>query len=177
MSKKDKITAGRPFKMENWVAELQKILAAEDIIFLSDKDLQFLVNQNLDESERITDRTFENWKAGKFHPDEEVGKQFMNCIHLALIKQKQEMSRRMLGEDDKNWTRFAWVMERKFQEWNLKHISENINRNEQQTTIQITAANDEQRQLIDNIINIDFEEIKPKRLEETNDNESEDYEF
>jgi hypothetical protein len=33
-------------------------------------------------------------------------------------------------------------MERKFSEWNLKHISENINKNEQATVIQITAGND-----------------------------------
>jgi len=177
MSDETKKTSGRPFKMENWVAELKKVLATEDILFLSDKDLQFLVNQNLEEKDRITDRTFENWKGGKFHPDEEIGKEFMSCIHLSLIKQKQEMSRRMLGDDDKNWTRFAWVMERKFTEWNLKHISENINRSEHQTTIQITAANDEQRMLIDKIINVDFEEIKTKGIDESNDNKSEDYDF
>jgi hypothetical protein len=47
-------------------------------------------------------------------------------------------------------------MERKFSEWNLKHISENINKNEQATVIQITAGNDEQKKLIESIMNTDY---------------------
>jgi hypothetical protein len=45
-----------------------------------------------------------------------------------------------------------WFLERKFSEWNLKHISENINRNENETIINITA-NSYQRKLIDDLIN------------------------
>jgi hypothetical protein len=42
----NKMGAGRPFKMNNWLA-LKGVLADEDILFLSDKDLVFLVNNNL----------------------------------------------------------------------------------------------------------------------------------
>lgn len=173
MNENENNLIGRPNKMLNWLSELKQVLAVEDILFLSDKDLQFLVNKNLDEKDRITERTFENWKANKFHPSDTIGKEFIESIQFALIKQKQFLSKKMI-EDDKNWQRYAWIMERKFTEWNLKHISENINRNEQQTTINITAANDSQRLLIDNIINADFEEIKPSRLEQSNDKSQED---
>jgi hypothetical protein len=44
-------------------------------------------------------------------------------------------------------------LERKFSEWNLKHISENINRNENETIINITANSEAQRKLIDDLIN------------------------
>jgi hypothetical protein len=56
---------------------------------------------------------------------------FLDCIEFALIKQKQLLSKRMMEDTTGQWTR--WIMERKFSEWNLKHISENINKmNKQQ---------------------------------------------
>jgi hypothetical protein len=47
------------------------VLAEEDI--LSDKDL-FLVNRNLLPEEKNCTINFEKWKAGKFAPDDVVGK-------------------------------------------------------------------------------------------------------
>ena len=165
-------SVGRPFKMETWVKQLVLVLDDEDITFLSDKDLVLLVNRNLPEDNKITDRTFQNWKAGKFHQDEILGKEFMGCIELALIRQKQLLGERLMNDNTGQWTRYAWILERKFSEWNLKHISENINRNEQAATINITAGSAEQKTLIENIINADFEEVKPKLL--SNDNKEED---
>jgi len=178
MSKElEKRLAGRPFKMQEWVTELVNVLNDEDILFLSDKDLVFLVNLKLPEENQISISTFEKWKSGKYAPNEEVGKEFINCIHLALIKQKQLLSKKMMEDNSGQWTRYAWIMERKFTEWNLKHISENINRNELATVIQITAGNEEQRKLIDNLINADFEEVKPFQIKQNNveqNNEKED---
>jgi hypothetical protein len=37
----NKMGAGRPFKMNNWLTALKGVLADEDILFLSDKDLVF----------------------------------------------------------------------------------------------------------------------------------------
>jgi hypothetical protein len=47
----NKMGAGRPFKMNNWLTALKGVLADEDILFLSDKDLVFLVN-NLQKNKR-----------------------------------------------------------------------------------------------------------------------------
>jgi hypothetical protein len=176
MSENNKLEQGRPYKMQAWLNQLNQVLEDEDILFLSDKDLQFLVNRKLPLDQQITSRTFENWKAGKFAPDEEIGKQFIQSIQFALIKQKQFLSKKMI-DDDKNWQRYAWIMERKFTEWNLKHISENIHRSEQATVIQITAGSDEQRILIDNLINVDYEEIKPKAIQLTNNVKDDDFEI
>ncbi|KIO50954.1 hypothetical protein IW18_20425 [Flavobacterium hibernum] len=176
----EKRLAGRPFKMQEWVAELVNILNEEDILFLSDKDLVFLVNRRLPEENQISTSTFEKWKSGKYAPNEEVGKEFVACINLALIRQKQLLSKKMMEDNNGQWTRYAWIMERKFTEWNLKHISENINRNEQSTVINIQAGTEEQRKLIDNLINADFEEVKPiqlpkpKEVKSLTDNEKED---
>lgn len=177
MNELERRGAGRPFKMETWTNQLVKILDDEDILFLSDKDLVFLVNRELPQENQIAESTFEKWKAGKFAPNEQVGKEFIGCIHLALIRQKQLLSKKMMEDNNGQWTRYAWIMERKFTEWNLKHISENINRNELATVIQITAGNEEQRKLIDNLINADFEEVKPFQIKQNNveqNNEKED---
>ena len=57
---------GKASKMEAWVKKLKKVLNKENIIYLTDAELQFLVNKELSKKDRITRQTFENWKAGKF---------------------------------------------------------------------------------------------------------------
>lgn len=157
--------AGRPFKMVRWVDELKAVLLENNALFLTDKDLHFLVNQKLPKNDKITLRTFENWVAGKFAPDEETGREFMELLQNARIIQKQALIGKILTDNDKNWYRFAWLAERKFDELNLKHKSESITKNEQTRIIQISAANDEQKALIDNIINADFTEVKPLQIQ------------
>ena len=183
MKLENKKEAGRPFKMESWLKALTEVLDEQSTIFLSDKDLVLLVNRLLPAENQITSRTFENWKAGKFAPNEDLGKEFIGCVELALIRQKQLLGERLMNDSTGQWTRYAWILERKFAEWNLKHISENINKNEQSTVIQITAGSNEQKALIESIMNVDFEEIKPKQLQEktevkpTNNNEADELPF
>ncbi|MBC5836786.1 hypothetical protein [Flavobacterium muglaense] len=169
----EKNKVGRPFKMQVWVQQLNTVLEADDIISYTDEDLVFLVNRGLPIDSQISKSTFEKWKAGKFHPTEEIGKEFIGMIHLALIRQKAILVNKLMNDTTGQWTRYAWLLERKFAEWNLKHISENINKNEQETIIQITAGSEEQRKLIDSLINTDFVEIKPKQIDSTNNNEDE----
>ena len=167
---------GRPSKMESWLPALKEVLDTENILFLTDNDLRILTNEKLPEEQQITDRTFKNWKAGKWHESEETGKVFLKVVEKALIKQKQWIGERMLETTNQSWVRYAWLLERKFAEFNLKQISENVNRNEL-NVIQITASNEEQRKLIDNIINVDFEDIQPVRILASNDNKEEDFGF
>lgn len=169
---------GRPFKMQAWLEELKIVLNERNILFLTDKDLQFLVNQRLSQEAQITDRTFENWKAGKFAPDDETGKQFMDTVHDALIRQKEALGKELLEGDPKRFKAITFLLERKFSEWNLKKISENITRQEQSLTLNITAANESQLTLIDSIINSDFTIVEPLKLKpSTSNNESEEYGF
>lgn len=172
----NRINNSRPFKMESWLPALKEVFAEQDIIFLTDEDLVFLVNDKLPVSDQISKSCFEKWKAGKF-PDgtDELGKEFIKSIKYALIKQKLFLGNKLKNDKTGQWTRYAWILERKFTEWNLKHISENINKNEQATVIQITANSDEQKALIDKIIYSDFEEIKPTQIE--NNVKEDDYEF
>jgi DNA-binding Xre family transcriptional regulator len=63
------------------------VLADEDILFLSDKDLVFLVNNNYQKKKKISGSTFEKWKAGKFYLMKKLEK-FIQCIQYALIKKQ-----------------------------------------------------------------------------------------
>lgn len=183
--RQNKPGAGRPFKMKIWVDKLKEVLEENEIAFITNEDLVFLVNEKIDDpSHEITIRTYKNWIAGKFHPDEEVGKKFIKLVKNALIKQKQNLVKKMFEGDDKYWYKYGWLLERKFQEFNLKAISEVKHTNEQKAVIQITAANTDQATLInsiingDNVIDIDFSEVEPIKLPAKNDNKKEDeYDF
>ncbi|MEW5675556.1 hypothetical protein ABGT15_04525 [Flavobacterium enshiense] len=166
--------------MQEWIIGLKKVLAEEKIEFLSDDDLFHLVNHRLNKKNRIAKRTFDYWKAGKYAPDDVIGEEFMDLIKLSRIKQKQALGQKMFEENNMSWTKYAWILERKFEELNLKRISENVNKNETTTIIQISAGNDEQKQLIDNIINVDFEDItdvKPQPFSAMVDNKKDDEEM
>jgi hypothetical protein len=39
-------------------------------------------------------------------PDDVVGKEFLDCIEFALIKQKQLLSKRMMEDTTGQWTRY-----------------------------------------------------------------------
>jgi len=174
--KKEIVGSGNWSKMEIWVEKLKKVLDEQNIIFLSDEDLQFLVNKELPKKDRISRQTFYNWKNGKYGSnDEEVAEQFIDLYSSALIEQKNHLfNKLMTNGENKEWYRIAWILERKFAEWNLKHISENVNKNEQQTIIQITAGNDEQKKLIDNIINIDHLNLPTNQSIDNNQNNVKD---
>lgn len=175
--RKNRPGQGRPFKMKIWIEKLEEVLMENDVVFLTDEDLVFLVNEKIDDpTQQITPRTLRNWKTGKA-PDEETGKAFTTLIRKALIKQKQALLTKMLSTEDRSWPKYSWILERRFSEWNLKTISE-IKHTSDQPVIQIQAANDQQKQLIENIINADFEEIEPLKLDAPlNDNEDEENEF
>lgn len=174
------VGSGNWSKMEKWLVKLKKVLEKENIVFLTDDELMFLVNKELDKKDRITRQTFHNWKNGKFGSlDKEIGEEFLEVITLAIIKQKNFLLDKLLNTNDKNWTKIAWLLERKFEEWNLKHISENIHKNEQQVTINITAGTPEQKNLIDSIINIDHIDLTPdiKKIDNQNNVKDNDVEF
>ena len=185
----EKRTAGRPFKIRGFIEAFKEVLEEENSLFITEKDLVFLANKKLDKKDRITLRTFQNWKSDKFHEDEETGQEFKDLVEEMLIRQRQFLGQKMFETNNNSWTKFAWLLERKFDEFNLKHVSERINKNENTNVIQITAGNEKQRQLIDNLINGDVQDIHyreipknilndPRKITPDEDNvNDEDYEF
>jgi hypothetical protein len=119
---------GRPSKIGKFIEVAEEVLFRENLVLLTDEELVFLINEELEEKDKISDRTFARWKAKDFDKDNTDGAVFVMLIKKALISQKESLYKKMMG-DDRAWQRFAWIIERKFSEWNLKIITENKNEN------------------------------------------------
>jgi hypothetical protein len=81
----------------------------------------------LEECQRICYATFKVYKSKSDElktEEKEIYNNFLALYKKALIKQKNELFRKM-GSDDKARPRRAWIIERKFEAWNLRHVSEN----------------------------------------------------
>ena len=116
-------------------------------IFLTDEELLFLINEKLieakEEDKIFHERTFQRYKRKfvmrqaeseeeeKEDPipsmDEEYFEQFCRLIKKHLINQKQKLFQSMFSPY-KDWQKYAWIIERKFDEWNIKRKSESFNR-------------------------------------------------
>ena len=102
-------------------------IISEDInaIIFTDEELLFQINDKLEKEERISDRTFQRWKAKSNKVEElnEIGKEFCRLIKKALIKQKNFLFVKFRKEPNQ-WQKWAWIIERKFDEWNIKYKSD-----------------------------------------------------
>lgn len=110
---------GRPTKLTKKFIEVANSVLFDDInaIILTDEELLMLINEQLDEKEQVATRTFEDWKAGK-SPNQDC-EDFRGLLKKALVKQKNDLFVQMRN-DDKTWTKWAWIIERKFDDWNIK---------------------------------------------------------
>ena len=115
--------AGRPRKINKVLEVAEEILFKQDLMLLTDEEFVFLINEKLTDKEKISDRTFARWKAKDFNDNDDLGKNFVMLIKKALLIQKESLFKKFQN-DDRAWQRWAWIIERKFSEWNLKKISE-----------------------------------------------------
>jgi hypothetical protein len=181
-----KINVTKPFKMKVWLDSLKTVLDTRKVLFLTDDDLVMLVNQEIkksgDLSAMIEPRTFRNWKAGKFHPDEVTGREFMDTLALTYIQMKEIAGELFLTGGKGEWVKGAWLLERKWpEEFALRNKVETTHR--QEAVIQISASNEEQKTLIENILNneatdVSFQEVYPLKIKAKTDNTNdENYDF
>jgi len=118
----------RPSKIDRFIEVAKDVLFRDGLMLLTDEELVFLINQELEDSEKVAIRTFKLWKSGDYAEKGETGKEFLPLIKKALIIQKETLFKKF-SNDDRAWQRWAWIIERKFSEWNLKNINENKNEN------------------------------------------------
>ena len=119
---------GRPPKIKTLISVAEDVLFRDGLMLLTDEELVFLINAELEQKDKVSDRTFARWKAKQFNEDDDIGKTFVMLIKKALIIQKENLFKKF-SNDDRAWQRWAWIIERKFSEWNLKNINENKNDN------------------------------------------------
>jgi hypothetical protein len=118
----------RPSKIDRFIEVAKDVLFRDGLMLLTDEELVDEINENLDKKDRISQRTFKRWKANDFDEEGEIGKEFCPLIKKALRNQKENLFKKFQN-DDRAWQRWAWIIERKFSEWNLKNINENKNDN------------------------------------------------
>lgn len=110
----------RPSKLtENWLKAAEKVVnRGLNGLVMTDEEIFSLTNMELPEKKRISERTFKRWKMGS-QKHNSFFKRFDTLIKKAHQIQKENLFQ-MLKEDRSAWQRWAWIIERKFPEWNIR---------------------------------------------------------
>lgn len=114
---------GRPPKIAKFTAALEQILNTPHsvgyAIIYTDADLLEMTNDLLDKDDRICTTTFEKYKAGILK-DDTLLNVFVGVYKKALRQQAANLFERLESEGAGVWQKYAWIIERKFAEWNLR---------------------------------------------------------
>lgn len=135
MEKEEKNKGGRPTKLTPKFLEVFKEVVEEamgidttevmnkfNAIFLTDEELISNINDKLIEKKQdtISITRFKAWKSGDLDNKDEVLDKFRAIYKKALQIQRKALLFDMYREE-KGWQRFAWIIERKFKDWRMKH--------------------------------------------------------
>jgi len=121
--------SGRPSKISKFVEATRKVFEENKgrIFIFTDDELLFLVNEELEPDDQVAERTFKTWKSylkeGKL---DDLPVDFLIFQHLmkkALIAEKLGLMAAFV-EEKQQWTKYAWIFERKFKDWNLNAIND-----------------------------------------------------
>jgi hypothetical protein len=135
---KEKRRQGNPGKFRPFAEALvtllekpDKVIATNDdediginfrVIAMTDKGLVSAVNDMVEPHERISLRTYERYKSGGI-PDKERDWEyvllFVSAYEKALECQRYMLARALSEDVPGGWQRYAWMLERKFDEFNM----------------------------------------------------------
>jgi hypothetical protein len=114
---------GRPSKIERFTEALENVLMDDRgvgaCIMHTDSELIDMVNRELAPDERISDVTFKKWKAGD-SVDDTRRDVFLSVYKRAIEAQKRSLFESLRDEPPGAWQKWAWILERKFDEWSLR---------------------------------------------------------
>lgn len=125
----------RPTKINDNILNAFKDVLAEgmNVLIMTDEELCILVNEKLNDEDKFSYTTFKNWKAlhkkndlkdetAEYNVDKY--KKILALIKKALLIQKNNLFNKLTTE--KEWTKWAWIIERKFDAWNIRHKTEDL---------------------------------------------------
>ena len=115
----------RPSKITKWVEAFREVINEPmNSLLCTDEDLVFLVNERLDEWEKIDITSFQNWKAWNLSDEySDVYQEFLGLYKKALMVERKSLMIKFQS-DEWQWQKWAWIIERKFDEWNIRMKSE-----------------------------------------------------
>lgn len=120
---------GRPSKISKFIQATRKVFEENKgrIFIFTDDELLFMVNEELEPDDQVAERTFAVWKSKlKEKNIEDLPPEFVVFMHLmkkALIAEKVGLMAAFV-EEKQQWTKYAWIFERKFKDWNLNAIND-----------------------------------------------------
>ena len=123
----NKNKGGRPSKLPRFLEVAEKVLSDGDkVLAFTDEELLDEINDNLEPDERISFSAFKQWKAGKL-PDinSDLVKRFLSLVKKALRIEKHNLLK-TLRKGENGWQAKAWIIERKWGDWNLKNVNLNV---------------------------------------------------
>lgn len=98
------------------------IVITENVLFCTDEELVLLVNEKLPPEMQFSFETYSKWKRGESQEDNLLFKDFLRLVKKALITEKIVLLKN-LQNGVTNWQSRAWILERKFDEWNFRSKS------------------------------------------------------
>lgn len=114
---------GRPSKLtQKFIEAVKSVIDNPNSYILKDTDILFLANDKLEPEERISERTFKEYKAGKEldSVEQDILDKFSHLIKKARQMQKINLMDSMLDNDTKSWQARAWILERKEPDLNIR---------------------------------------------------------
>jgi regulation of enolase protein 1 (concanavalin A-like superfamily) len=137
---------GAPTKLNFAIIKRFDEVVNQDInaIIFTDEELCLLVNEKLDDLDKFSYSTFCEWKAhivgGRVNkkdtddivvPEEnqKLYNKLGDIIKKALASQKKNLFKKMQDGEEKAWQRYAWIIERKFSDWNMVKRNEHAGPN------------------------------------------------
>lgn len=129
--------AGRPTKLtKEFIEALDKVVSDPNFYIYTDAELVDMVNEELGK-DFLSAKTFKAYKAGDRGINSEYYDEFVALIKKHLRKAKNRLVNE-LSKDSKSWQRFAWLLERKFEDFNKIEHRKNQNDNNHKGEIKIT---------------------------------------
>ncbi len=115
---------GQQPKWGPWVRKMEEVLNRDHpvgyAIVYNDEMLLAVVNSELPPEDRISKRTFNYYKKQGHIENETIASVFVATYEKALALQADNILRKMTEDVPGGWQKWAWIMERKFDEWNLR---------------------------------------------------------
>ena len=110
-------------KIGPFVAAMEKVINYQHpvgrAIIWTDEQLLEQINGLLPEEEQITSRTFQMYKAGELKRHEALDA-FLSLYKKSLHRQAETLFEKLEEGDPGSWQKYAWLIERKFDAWNLR---------------------------------------------------------
>lgn len=121
---------GRPSKISRFLEQFTCVVGESHpvgmAIIFTDAELLFLTNQRLEEKDRVGKATLARWKKYEFEgdKDQEEAREFRRIYEEHLMNQRKHLFAMMMAKSEaRSWNRYLAVIERKFDDWNLRKKS------------------------------------------------------